>query len=452
MKKVIAIVGRPNVGKSTLFNRLVGRRQALVHDQPGVTRDRLFGTCRWENQEWWIVDTGGMLMGEDALSTEVTAQSRLAIDEANAVICLFDGREGLTSLDEEVATIVRRANVPVFYVVNKCEHTAGVDDFYRLGVEPLLPISAEHSEGIYDLCAAIAAACPSPSLGLLLEEAESAPPTVEERAARPLQIALLGRPNVGKSTLLNALAGEARVVAHDMPGTTRDVIDVAVERNGKQAILLDTAGIRRKARTESPLEKFSVIKSLQAIGRADVVVLLIDATEGVTHQDRSLAAEASSQGRPVVVGLNKWDRVAVPEDHHITKDKLEQDYIEGCRQVLGERQRVPVLCLSAKTKYGVDRLWNMIHRYGGAANRRLATSQLNRLLQKIQEAHHLPVFRGHQVKLYYMTQTGIHPPRITTFTNFPKAIPMAYRRYMLRHLEEAFEAEGLPIWLTFRKK
>lgn len=443
MQRVIAIVGRPNVGKSTLFNRLVGRRQALVHDQPGVTRDRLFGTCEWENHRWWVVDTGGMLMGEDTLSTEVTQQSRRAIAEADVVICLFDGREGLTPLDEEVVAIVRRADVPILFVVNKCELQSRVDDFYRLGVAPLYAISAEHSDGVAELCVALADACPSP--------------VIDESATQdgPLQVALIGRPNVGKSTLLNTLAGETRVVAHDMPGTTRDVIDVEVTRHGQRMTVLDTAGIRRKARTPTALEKYSLIKSLQAISRSDVVVLLIDATEGVTHQDRSLCAEATAQGRPVVVGLNKWDmvRVAKRVEHSVQSEKkLQQEYIEESRYLLGELSRLPMVCCSARTGVGLDLLWALIHRYGGAIRRKLTTSSLNKLLEKIQLEHHLPVYQGHNVKLFYMTQTGIKPPRFTTFTNFPRAIPVAYRRYMLRHLETALGAEGVPIALYFRKK
>lgn len=443
MQRAIAIVGRPNVGKSTLFNRLVGRRQALVHDEPGVTRDRLFGSCTWGTHRWWVVDTGGMLMGEDALSAEVTTQSQRAMDEADAIICLLDGREGMTLLDEEVVQLVRRANRPVLYVVNKCEHQRPIEDFYRLGVDPLIPVSAEHGDGVAELCEEMTRVCASPC-------AASA-----ASATAALRVALIGRPNVGKSTLINALAGDRRVVAHDLPGTTRDVIDVEITRYDTQAIFLDTAGIRRKARTTTPLEKFSVIKALQAVLRADVVVMLIDATEGLTHQDGSLCAEAAAQGRPVVVALNKWDllcaarRVAGGVQ---SAKRLERDGVEAVRHRLGALSRLPIVCLSARTSFGLDHLWGLIHRYGRAVQRRLTTGALNRLLEQIQQDHHLPVYRGHNVKLFYMTQTGTRPPRFTTFTNFPHAIPVAYRRYLMRHLEQALGAEGVPMSLVFRKK
>ncbi|MBI2343660.1 MAG: ribosome biogenesis GTPase Der [Deltaproteobacteria bacterium] len=440
MKPVIAIIGRPNVGKSTLFNRLIGRRQAVVHNAPGVTRDRLFGTCEWNGARWQVVDTGGMAMGEDTLSRQVMQQSRQAMADADVILSLFDGRSGLTPLDATVVEAARGTGRPVLFAVNKCETDCQPpEEFYRLGVDPLFGISAEHGLGIDTLLDGIAEVLathhPIPS-----DEA-----TAGEEGL--LRVALIGRPNVGKSTLVNTLAGETRVVAHDLPGTTRDVIDVDITRRGERALLLDTAGIRRRARIPEAIEKFSVIKALRAMERADVVVILTDATEGMTHQDRALAAEAVAHGRPTILALNKWDRVQQQPEAPSARE-----YIEGVAQIMGALRRIPTLLLSAKEGTGVDPLWQTVQSLGGASQRRLPTSVLNTVIERVQQQHHIPVHRGHNVKLYYATQTGVHPPRVACFTNFPDAIPQSYRRYLLRALEEAFESPGLPIRLTFRKK
>ncbi|MBI4238182.1 MAG: ribosome biogenesis GTPase Der [Deltaproteobacteria bacterium] len=432
-KPLLAIVGRPNVGKSTLFNRLVGRRQALVHDEPGVTRDRLYGTCEWCGHEWLVVDTGGIVTGGDSLADRVTEQSLHAVAEADAILCLFDGREGPVPLDETVVALVRKSAVPVFYIVNKLEAgEEGLHDFARFGVQPLQAISAEHGRGVDDLLDAIIAHVPAP-----------VDPTTPD--ASVLQIAIIGRPNAGKSTLVNTLCGEARVVAHEQPGTTRDVIDVAIERNGARYTLLDTAGIRRKNRTDAALEIYSVMKSLRSMERANVIVIMTDVTEGLTHQDRSLVATAHASGRPTLVVLNKWD-LARPRG--IERETA----LEAAHEVLGELGRVPVLLLSAKVGDGTEALWLAIQHYGAAAQRRLTTSTVNQLIEEAQRNHHLPSYRDHHVKLYYGTQIGVAPPRLALFTNFPEGIPEAYQRYLLKHFETAFDAPGLPIRLQFRKK
>jgi GTPase len=437
MLPIVAIIGRPNVGKSTLFNRIVGRRQAVVHNQPGVTRDRLYGTSEWDGRPFRVVDTGGMLMGEDVLSTQVTEQSAQAIAEADVVIAVFDGREGLTTLDREIGIVLRQADCAVIYAVNKCDTEESLEDFYQLGVDSLTGISAEHGRNVDALLSALVRVLP--------EEMTQA-----HDASIP-RVALLGRPNVGKSTLINTLAQEERVVAHDMPGTTRDVIDVEIARGDERAIFLDTAGIRRKARSHGAVEKFSIIKSLRAIESANVVLLLIDATEGMTHQDRGLAAEAFSQGRPVVIAINKWDLVRGGAGG----DEISQSqnaYIEGVRTVLGAMRRLPVVVISATQRRGIGRLWSLLHRGLKATQRRLTTSELNRLMTRIQQSHHIPVFRGHNVKLYYGTQTRTAPPGFVFFTNFPQAIPEGYRRFLHKHLEQALGVEGMPIYISFRKK
>ncbi len=430
---IVAIVGRPNVGKSTLFNRLTGHRQALVTNKPGVTRDRLYGDVEWDGRNWIVVDTGGIVIGGDPLESLVTAQSRQAIAEADAIICLFDGCDGLTALDEEMVAILRTAPVPVHYAVNKSDSTAmSTADFNRFGINPI-PISAEHGIGVDDLLDQVVKQWPQ---GVAVEAADE---------STALRVAIVGRPNVGKSTLLNCWAGEERVVAYDQPGTTMDVIDVLVRRGDDQVVLLDTAGIRRKARTTEVLEKFSIIKTLRAIERADAVVLVCDATSGITHQDRTLASEIYSRRRPLVIGLNKWDLV---ENDGVDRS----DYIDGIKEQLGELNRLPITAMSARKGEGTQRLWNCTLRYGKAAGRRLSTSVLNQQLQTLQMRHHLPSFRGHVVKISYGTQTGIRPPRFSFFTNFPRAVPNSYRRYMIKALETALDAPGLPIVLQFLAK
>lgn len=442
---IVAIVGRPNVGKSTLFNRLVGRRQALVHDEPGVTRDRLYGESEWDGVPFLLVDTGGMLMDHGTLASMVTAQSRVAIDEADLVMCVLDSRVGRTPLDEDVVAIVRQSAVPVLYVVNKCDHTEALEDFFQLGVDPLLPISAEHGIGINDLCDAI--------VQRLGAEAGRSFACAQDDTNLPsaTAIAIVGRPNVGKSTLVNTLVGAERVVAHDMPGTTRDVIDVQLERHGEQLVLLDTAGIRRKARTNEAVEVFSIIKALRAMERANVVILLIDAIEGMTHQDRQLAATAVRTRRPVIVALNKWDLWEQEQSKHEER-KTKNDYVADIHAVLGEWGRLPVVCVSALHGDGIDQLWRTIRRYAGAARRRLSTSVLNTLVERVQQQHHIPVYQGKPVKIYYATQVGVAPPRFLFFTNHPDGISESYQRFLRRHLEETFGVPGLPMALQFRAK
>jgi len=459
MQKILAIVGRPNVGKSTLFNRLVGRRQALVDDTPGVTRDRLYGTCDWVGHEWIVVDTGGMMPpNEGILADLITAQSQAAIDEADGVICVFDARAGLTMLDRAMVDVVRKATVPVFYAVNKCDDDEIIDDFFALGVTPLFPISAEHGRHVDALLDAVVAQVPSQipksdveddedlaeMEAVEIDDGETDRALVERKPDidRPFRVAIFGRPNVGKSTLVNTLLGETRVVAHDMPGTTRDVIDVEVTRGEQTLVLLDTAGIRRKARTSEALEKFAIIKSLRSVERADVVVCVLDAAEGATHQDRSLVAEAVARGRPTIILMNKWDLI---------RDKFDER-IAGTRVVLGEAGHLPILCGSAQHGQGMDQLWRTIFDYARGSSRRLSTSALNTVLEHAQKNHHLPSFRGHFVKIYYATQIATKPPRIAMFTNFPQAIPGSYNRYLLHAFEEAFGLPGLPIKLQFRRK
>lgn len=481
-KPRVAIIGRPNVGKSTLFNRLVGRRQALVHDQPGVTRDRLYADVDWESLAFTLIDTGGMVQGGSALDSAVTAQSLTAVEEADLVLCVLDGREGLSTLDHDVIQNLRKANVPTLYVLNKVDHEERVDDAIaqvaEAGVAPLYPISAEHGRQIDTLLDAIrerlsgaaatqaaeraAAVVRSAATELSDEDRDDDDATESTNAAAfdendetatvpiisaitHLRVAIIGRPNAGKSTLVNYLAGAERVVASEIPGTTRDVIDVDIVTHDRTLTLLDTAGIRRRARVSSAVEIFSVMKALQTMERADVVVMLCDAIEGISHQDRALLTQSLERGRPTILFLNKWDLVNAAQTHKI-------NVAEAMRETLGEAGRVPILCGSAKTGDGMVRLQETMWRYGTAAHQRFSTSALNRVVEKLMDAHHIPSFRGHHVKISYATQVNTAPPTVVAFTNFPQGIPESYQRYMRKALEEKFGAPGLPIRLSFRKK
>lgn len=429
MLPVVAIIGRPNVGKSTLFNRLVGRRQAIVNDFPGVTRDRLYGECHWRGRDVMLVDTGGIIVGGDALDSKVSEQSLVALEQADVVVFVLDGRLGLHPMDEDIMRHMHRSETPVVCVINKCEDDLSEEEFYGLGITDFVQISAEHGRGIDGVLDAVHDVLPAE------QEVTEADPDA-------LRVAIIGRPNVGKSTFVNTMAGAERVVAHNMPGTTRDVIDVMVEREGKRMLLLDTAGIRRKSKTTEALEKFSVIKSLRSIARADVVIFMLDVEIGVSHYEHSLISEALTHGRPTILVLNKCDMVPGQHDEHMAK----------AREVLGDHARLPMTCISAKEATGLHTLWKMLFDYAEATKQRLSTSALNRLLETVQNNHHIPSYRGHRVKLFYVTQTGIKPPKLTCFTNFPEAIPDSYKRYVTKHLEAAFNMPGLPIRLQFRKK
>lgn len=456
MRPLVAILGRPNVGKSTFFNRLIGRRQALVDEMSGVTRDRIYGEAEWAGHVFRLVDTGGIDCAHSSLSEAIRAQSLQAVAEANLLLCLFDARDGLTPLDEEIIAILRRADRRVIYVVNKVDTERQMDtlaEFTKLGKKQVYPISAEHGRRLDDLLDAIVETLcrRSPlSAGSMVEVSPRLHggvarrrDTVQDIADGSLRVAIIGRPNVGKSSLVNRLAGAPRVVAHELPGTTRDAIDIAVRHGEHAYIFVDTAGIRRRARTEERVEKFSVIKALQTMERADIVVLLADATEGLTHQDRQLAARIVDAFRPLLIVMNKWDL--------IPKRKAEA-LLESARFSLRELQRVPMLAISVLTGSGCQRLFPAIQVLAKARISRLKTAALNRVLGELQERHHLPSYRSQPLRLYYATQVGVRPPSFIIFANYPTAIPTSYRRYLLKAFEEALGAPGLPIRLTFRKR
>ena len=437
MTPIVAIVGRPNVGKSTLFNRLTRTRQALVDDLPGVTRDRLYGRAQIEGREVAVVDTGGFDPPADqAFAAEVHAQIEMALDEADVIVCLADGRTGLTPQDREVADKLRRTAKPVIWAVNKVDGPALEDaaaEFYALGAEHLVFISAAHGRGMDDLTETVAALLP---------------PEGEDEAAAgqdEVRLALLGRPNVGKSSLINRLTGQSRVVVSDVPGTTRDAVDTPLEVNGKHYLLIDTAGIRRQGRVNRGLEKAGVFRSLRAVERAHVGAVLIDANEGITDQDLRLAGHVLESHRALIMVVNKWDLLAGDE------------YRKGIlRGELEEARRFapwsPLLFISAKSGQGVDKLLPTVDQIFSEYARRLNTSQLNQALAEITEHHPPPITKGKRLKIYYGSQVGSQPPTVVLMVNDPARVHFSYRRYLTNELRRALGLTMSPLRLIFRGK
>jgi GTP-binding protein len=445
-RPIVTIVGRPNVGKSTLFNRLVGERRALVDDLPGVTRDRQYGDVRGYGRPFTIVDTGGFEpeAEEGDLLALMRAQAQLAVDEADVIILLMDGKEGLTRADEQIAEQLRRSKrpVPVFPTVNKLEsHHRREDayDFYRLGVEELFFVSAEHGQGVAELMDRVVAALPPVTPGEEFDELDTAPDPNETR------VAVVGRPNVGKSTLINRLLGEERLLASDLPGTTRDAIDTVLDRGERRYRLIDTAGVRRKRSIKLRLESWSVIKAFKSIDRAHVAVLLIDATEPFVDQEARLGGMIDEKGRAAIIVVNKWD--AIEKDTGTAGA-----YVKRLREQLEFMRWAPVLFISAKTGQRVHRLLDLVDKVRANHRRRIPTAQLNRYLRDALARHQLPMRKTRKVKLYYLTQVGEAPPHFVAIANDPQAVHFSYARYLLNGLREQFDFEGTPIRLDFRAR
>ena len=436
----LALVGRPNVGKSTLFNRLIGERKAIVHDLPGVTRDRNYGEAQWDGKRFLVVDTGGLQTeAEEGLDERVQKQSRAAIDEADAILFLLDGKNGLSPIDRGAIDQLRAATKPVFFAVNKLDtlkKEENLYEFYALGLERLFPISAEHGLGVGELMAAI--------LALVPEEAASAEESQDE-PDKPLCIAIVGRPNAGKSTLTNRLLGFERSVVDPMPGTTRDALDSPFALNGLSCILVDTAGMRRKARIDDRVEGFSVKQALRVVDRADLVIHLIDATQGVTDQDAQILAYAFQRGKALLLAINKWDLAQRDE-------KDAEAYRAEVYYNLSFLEHVPVLFISAVTGSGVGKMLVTATRLLKAFQRKISTSALNQALQAMVKAHPAPLNSGRQVKFYYGTQTGTRPPTFTFFVNSPGAVTESYRRYLTHQLRENLALDGAPIKIFLRPR
>jgi GTP-binding protein len=440
---VLALVGRPNVGKSTLFNRLVRQRSAIVHDLPGVTRDRNYGEAEWYGRKFLAIDTGGFEPDSDTpLKKQVQQQTRLAIEEADVILFLCDGKGGLNPLDRDAVELLRKVDKPVFFTVNKVDtqaKTAGLYEFYGLGLEEIFPLSAEHGLGLSDLMERVVAAFP---VELKNGDAETEEED-DEPQARPLSLAVVGRPNVGKSTLVNLLLGYERSVVDATPGTTRDALDSPFSLDGEQTILVDTAGIRRKARIADQVERYSVIRSLGSVDRGDLVIYLLDGPEGVTSQDAQILAYAFQRGKGLILAVNKWDQV--PLEQRDARKHREEVYYK-----LPFVDFAPVVFISALTGRGVPKLTAAVKSVADSHQRRIQTSALNQALRAIFARNAPPLWRGKPVKFFYATQTGSRPPKFTLFVNTPEGFSASYERYLIHHLRQAVNLEGTPIKLVMR--
>jgi GTP-binding protein len=435
---VLAIVGRPNVGKSTLFNKLLGERKAIVDDSPGVTRDRNYGEAEWAGRKFQLIDTGGLdTDAEGGLEESIQKQSRLALREADVILFLFDGKGGLNPLDREAVGLLRKEDKPVLFAVNKIDSRQRADnlyEFYALGIDPLFSISAEHGLGISDLMDEVVQQFPN------TEESDE---KTEEKA--PLRISVVGRPNVGKSTLINRLLGFERSVVDSTPGTTRDALDTPFKLEGEPCLLVDTAGIRRKARINDRLERFSVSHSLRSVDRGDLVIHILDGVEGVTDQDAQILSYACQRGKALLLAVNKWDVVS--------KNGADvESYREEVYHQLSFLDFVPVTFISASTGYGVRRMLETASGVLRAYGKKVSTSAMNQALQRIVRAHAAPLSHGKPVKFYYGTQTGTRPPTFTLFVNTPQAVPESYQRYLIHQLREHLALEYVPIRLVLRAR
>jgi GTP-binding protein len=435
MKPIIAIVGRPNVGKSTLFNRIVGGKKAIVANEPGVTRDRNYADVEWEESPFTLIDTGGFEpVSKDRIFIQMREQCQLAMDEADVILFLMDGKEGLTPSDKEIANILRQVNKPVFYIVNKIDgpkHEEKVFEFYGLGVETIYSISAEHRYGVD---------------GLMDEAVKVLPRTTEEKWDRKAtKVAVVGRPNVGKSSLINRLLGYKRVMVDEAPGTTRDAIDTLFERDGKRYILIDTAGIRRKSRISFRLEKFSIVEALRTIDRSDVVLLLLDSEEGVTSQDARIGGFIQEKGKGCILVLNKWDLI----------EKDSQTMVEFERKIYSDLKYLsyaPILFISALTGQRVPKILNRVDQVSEQTKKRISTGTLNRSFRQWVERFTPPLYKNRRVKLNYITQVSTAPPTFMISTNIPEGIHFSYERYLTNQMRETYGFEGVPILLQFKKK
>jgi GTP-binding protein len=488
---LLAIVGRPNVGKSTLFNRIVGARRAIVGDEPGITRDRLYAEALWLGRRFRVVDTGGILPDDkEFIPAEIFRQARFALEEAAAIVMVVDGRAAITGPDMELARLLQRTGKPLFLAVNKVDSPKQdtlVDEFRRLGIRNVLPVSAEHGDGVAELLEEVVKAIPTVAgepepAARRSRRARSLPPPVwEDEAASPdslaveaeeeltdegespvedekpesrpdeVKVAIIGRPNVGKSTLLNQLTGTSRAIVSPVAGTTRDSIDELVERDGFKYRFVDTAGIRRKGKTKLMAEKLSVVMARKALEAADIVLMMIDATEGVSALDANIAGYAHESGRSIILVVNKWDLVTHSDARGEGPPADRRIFEEQARNVLKFLDYVPFLFVSASTGRGVEKIFPMIELVARERRKRVTTGEMNRFLRKI-DFDRATVPASRKVKVYYMTQTAIAPPTFILFTDKDVKLHFSYERFLQNQIRDEFKFTGTPIWIKSRAR
>ena len=436
MKPLVAIVGRPNVGKSMLFNKLIGQRLAIVEDTPGVTRDRIYGECEWVGRKFMLVDTGGIEPNtDDQILKFMREQAQIAIDHADVIIFLTDVRTGLTASDQDVANMLLKSGKPIVLAVNKMDSVGAPDpdfyEFYNLGLGDPVPVSAVHGHGTGDL---------------LDRCVEYFPPETEEDAEDDtIKVAVIGKPNVGKSSLVNRILGQERVIVSNVAGTTRDAIDSYFENETGKYVFIDTAGMRKKSKVDESIERYSVLRATMAIDRADVCLIMIDATEGVTEQDTKVAGLAHEAGKACIIVVNKWDLV---EKDGKTMDHMREDV----RRDLSYMTYAPVLFISAETGQRVPRLFELINYVYEQSCTRITTGMLNNVLEDAQTRVQPPTDKGRRLKIYYMTQVGVRPPHFVVFCNDSRLFHFSYRRYLENCIRGVFGLEGTPIVLTVRER
>jgi len=436
-KPLVAVVGRPNVGKSTLFNAIVNKRISIVEDIPGVTRDRIYFDAEWLNREFTMIDTGGIEFipaDSHVIPKMMRLQAQLAIEEADVILFVVDGKQGIVPADEEVANILRASGKPVLLVVNKIDSVnqeANIYEFYNLGIGDPIGISAKNLMNLGDLLDDVVKHFPDSA------QAEDEEDTIH--------VALIGRPNVGKSSLTNALLGQDRVIVSDVAGTTRDSIDTHWNHDGQKFVLIDTAGMRRKAKIDAPVERYSIVRSLRSVDRADIVVLVLDGVDGVTEQDKKIAGYAHEAGKGIIIVVNKWDLVE-------KDDKTTIRYTEDIYDEMGFLRYAPILFASALTKQRIHRLADLIKFVSEQQHMRISTSVLNQVLSDAQNVNPVPSRSGRLPKIYYMTQASVKPPTFILFVNEPELIHFSYMRFLENRLRESFGFEGTPIRLILRGK
>lgn len=435
-KPTVAIVGRPNVGKSTFFNYIIGQRLSIVEDKPGVTRDRVYAECNWRGRDFTVIDTGGIeTQTDDLITAEIANQASIAINLADVIIFLTDLRQGVTPLDKEIALLLKKSNKPIILVCNKADNygetSNEIYEFYNLGLGEPHPLSATNAIGIGDILDAIYESLPQDN-GQQMEE-------------DIIKVAIIGKPNVGKSSLVNKILGEERVIVSDIAGTTRDAIDSSFENEFGKYVFIDTAGIRRKSKVYESIEKFSVMRTLLAIERADVCLMMIDATEGVTDQDAKIAGEAHEAGKGIILVINKWDEI---EKDTYTIEQFKKDVYNK----LAYLTYAPILFISAKTGQRVHKLYEMINEVASQNAMRISTSMLNQVLNEAIAIVQPPTDKGKRLRIYYMTQVTTKPPTFVIFVNDKQLFHFSYERYLVNQIRKEFGLTGTPIRVIVREK